>query len=59
MHIMLAQMRHRKTFKLYLAGRESEGITETLFRKTVETLNKQLNESEVDTTEFAQKTFNR
>lgn len=37
----------------------SEGITETLFRKTVEALNKQLNESEVDTTEFVQKTLNR
>ncbi|WP_158618203.1 hypothetical protein [Chitinophaga lutea] len=52
-------MRHHNTFKLYLTGRESDGITETLFRKTVAAFNKRLAESKADTVGFVLKTFNR
>ncbi|MBV7532089.1 hypothetical protein [Chitinophaga sp. sic0106] len=57
MRIMLAQVRHRSTFKVYLTGRVSEGIPEELFQKAIREMNKQFAEVEVDTTLFVTKEF--
>ncbi|SHM95060.1 hypothetical protein SAMN05444266_11519 [Chitinophaga jiangningensis] len=57
MHLMLAQVHHRSSFKVYLTGRVSEGIPEHLFRKAVLELNKQFHAVKVDTTLFVSKTF--
>lgn len=59
MPMMLAQVRHRPSFRIYLTGREKDGITESLFRKTIRELNRQLNKVEADTGRFVMKVYNR
>lgn len=57
MRMMLAQVRHRPSFRVYLTGRQMDGVTEALFRRTVRELNRQLAEVEVDTSAFVLKSF--
>lgn len=57
MHFMLAQVRHRSSFKVYLAGRQSDGVPEALFQRAVRELNKQLHAVKADTSRFVTKTF--
>lgn len=59
MHMMLAQVRHRSSFRVYLTGREKDGISETLFRNAVRELNKQLAAVKADTSGFVVKMYNR
>lgn len=59
MPMMLAQVRHRPSFRIYLTGREKDGVTESLFRKTIRELNKQLSNVEADTSGFVMKVYNR
>ncbi len=59
MRMMLAQVRHRPSFRLYLTGRAKDGISETLFRKAIRELGRQLAEVEADTSGFVIKTYNR
>ncbi|RAJ11109.1 hypothetical protein LX64_00717 [Chitinophaga skermanii] len=59
MHMMLAQVKHRPTtFKIYLTGRENEGVTREVFDRSVAALEKQLKAVEVDVSGFVKKTFN-
>ncbi|WP_341837805.1 hypothetical protein WJU16_08035 [Chitinophaga pollutisoli] len=59
MPMMLAQVRHRASFRIYLTGREKDGVTESLFRKAVRELNKQLSKVVADTSRFVMKVHNR
>ncbi|NML38395.1 hypothetical protein HHL17_14400 [Chitinophaga sp. G-6-1-13] len=52
MHIMLAQVRLRPTFYLYMTGKVKQGMNEPAFREAVITLNKLLHRSNVDTSTF-------
>ncbi|MGX5817662.1 hypothetical protein ACWKWU_05670 [Chitinophaga lutea] len=57
MRMMLAQVRHRPTFRLYLAGAEKDGINETLFQKALQALNRQLLDVKADTSRFVYRRF--
>ncbi|MCW3466757.1 hypothetical protein [Chitinophaga nivalis] len=59
MNIMLSQIRLRKTFYFYFAGRESSGISEARFKAGIRALNALLHKNKVDTSLFIYKTFNR
>lgn len=59
MHMMLAQVRHRPSFRVYLTGRVKEGVPETVFRKAVRELNRQMAAVEVDTGKFVIKIYNQ
>ncbi|MBC9913350.1 hypothetical protein [Chitinophaga varians] len=52
MHIMLAQVRLRPAFYLYMTGKVKQGMNEATFREAVITLNKLLHRSQVDTSTF-------
>jgi hypothetical protein len=57
MKVMLAQVKHRPAFKLYLAARAGDGITPGLFNRSILALNKQLAAVGADTTKFVKKSF--
>ncbi|MBV8253690.1 MAG: hypothetical protein JO154_13865 [Chitinophaga sp.] len=57
MNIMLAQVNHSPSFRIYLAGRQQDGISAALFQKSVYALNKQFAAVGVDTTRFMMRTF--
>ncbi len=59
MNMMLAQVRHRPSFRIYLTGREKDGISESLFRKVVTELNRQLHAVKADTSGFVIRAYNR
>lgn len=59
MNMMLAQVRHRPSFRVYLTGREKDGISESLFRKVVTELNRQMHAVKADTTGFVIRSYNR
>ncbi|NLR62809.1 hypothetical protein HGH92_00700 [Chitinophaga varians] len=52
MDLMLAQVRLRPTFYLYMTGKVNQGMNEPAFREAVITLNKLLHRNHVDTSTF-------
>lgn len=57
--MLLAQVRHRDTYKFYLTGATKDGITNELFDDVVHELDKMFKEVEVDTKEFKKSIFNQ
>ncbi len=57
MKIMLAQVKHSPSFRVYLAGRKQDGISAQLFQNSVYAINKQFAAVGVDTTKFIKRTF--
>ncbi|RAJ80033.1 hypothetical protein CLV59_105140 [Chitinophaga dinghuensis] len=57
MKIMLAQVKHSSSFRVYLAGRKQDGISAQLFQNSVYALNKQFAAVGVDTSKFVKHTF--
>lgn len=57
--ILLAQVRHRDTYKFYLTGATKDGITNELFDEVVHELDKMFKEVKVETKEFKKSTFNQ
>lgn len=57
--MMLAQVKHRKSMKMYLTGAEKDGVSEALFHKVKQELQLLLNDVGVDTARFQTQVFDQ
>lgn len=59
LRMMLAQLNHSTSMKMYLTGAEKDEIPKSLFLQTVAELKQLMTEAKVDTSVFNVKTFNK